>query len=182
MCQSPIFTDHKVTRFVCLTSKVKERYASFLPFIKECKMLQNILTLRLIFNAYFWKLFLLQWAGSIIQLYFLRLYSLDLYIHSISKDTFWNFISNRNFFFVLHFLKHFLLSHPFISIFFVTAKIGMQSKLPWRSFLVEILLESCREERILLVVFHSASLVLCLLFGSQFNLLFFQRDLCFCCW
>lgn len=88
MCQSPNFTDHKVTRFVCLTSKVKERYASFLPFSKECKMLQNILTLRLIFNAYFWKLFLLQWAGSIIQLYFLRLYSLDLYIHSISKDTF----------------------------------------------------------------------------------------------
>lgn len=129
MRQSLILTVHKVTRFICLTNNVKEGYVSSLSFSKEGKMFRNIFTLRLIFNAYFWKLWFLQSAGSIIQLYFLRLYSLDLYRHNISKD-----IHSEAPFQILFFwfkcLEAFLVFLHFYLSFFVTTKIGMQSELP----------------------------------------------------
>lgn len=111
VCQSLIITDHKATRFICLTNKVKEGYVSFLPFSKEGKMFHNILTLRLIFNAYFWKWLLLRCGGSVIQLYFLRLCSLDLCILSISKDYILKF--HFKYFFCSKFLEAFLVFSNF---------------------------------------------------------------------
>lgn len=69
MCQSFLFTDHKHTRFIYLTSKAMERHASLLPFSKEGEGYHNVLMLRLTLNAYFWKHLLLHYMGSLTELF-----------------------------------------------------------------------------------------------------------------